>query len=145
MRASEEFRSAYLLTVIEVDVDGQTVPALEAIELIGPLWVITAWNPYSQELDLETNSERHRELVTVVDSLGAMRWSARGESPDGRWSEDSLAISGLDWDQVRELATRFEQHAVFELRSRTQIVHGCTSPWRLSRELDVPQEQVDQK
>lgn len=64
---------------------------------------------------------------------------------NGRWSEDSLAISGLGWTQVHELASRFEQHAVFELRSGRPIVHGCTSLWRLSRELDLLQEQVAQK
>lgn len=145
MTASDELRAAYLRTAVEVEVDGRLVSALEAIELLGPLWVITAWNPYSEALDLDTNMNRHRQLAEMVDALGATRWDARGTSPDGEWSEKSLAISGLDRAQIEDLADRFEQHAVFELRAGSLTVHGCTSDWHLTRELETQREAKGQQ
>jgi hypothetical protein len=137
--APHPLRYAYLRTVIWVEIDGRTFREDEAIGLIGPVWVVTAWNPYSVELDDEANDDRHRRLVDAVDELGARRWDAWGVSVDkASWADFSLAISGIDEAQARALAHRFEQHAVFEMQADGLVVHGCSSEWSLKRPYTDP-------
>lgn len=101
----------------------------------GPLWIVSAYNPYSQRVDDDVNVARHRALIGEVERRGASPRLAWGISTDGTWYEGSVAVHGLPEDAIRELAHEFGQHAVFEVGEDSVRVVGCTSDWELRRDL----------
>ncbi|MBC8484329.1 MAG: DUF3293 domain-containing protein [Actinobacteria bacterium] len=125
----ESLRIAYLQTVVTVD--GR--PAAEAVHDLGPFWVLTAWNPGSERLSDAENAERHAALCARLDELGHNWLPALGTSPDGSWSEQSVAVPGLDRDTALALGREFAQEAVFEATAEALRVHGCDGDWRVER------------
>jgi hypothetical protein len=123
----ESLRSAYLRTVVTID--GR--PAVEMVAGLGTFWVLTAWNPGSERLSDAENAERLRALCARLDELGHTWLPALGTSPDGTWSEQSVAVPGLDRDTALALGREFAQEAVFEVTTEILRVHGCTGDWTI--------------
>jgi len=118
-------REAYLVTVIGVG--GR--PADEVVADLGSFWVVTAWNPFSEELTLVENACRHAELLARLEADGLVWLPAVGSSPDGQWAEESVAIPGIDREAARALGRAFDQHAVFEVADGMLRVHACFDDW----------------
>jgi len=118
-------RAAYLETVVTVD--GH--PADEVVAELGSFWVVTALNPFSEELAPAENARRHAELVARLDADGVSWLPAVGSSPDGQWAEESVAITGIDRETARALGRAFDQHAVFEVADGMLSVHACFDDW----------------
>lgn len=72
---------------------------------------MTAWNPYSQRLDEDSNRQRQLALMDVLTHQGWCFLPARGEGADG-WYEDGVLIMGISLADAKSLARRFEQHAI---------------------------------
>lgn len=73
---------------------------------------LTAWNPKSQPLDLESNRSRNQELLAEIQSNPLyLIIPGVGESPDGKWSEESFLVLGMDEKAGYRLAVKFEQNA----------------------------------
>ena len=123
----ESLRIAYLRTVVTID--GR--PAAEVVREIGTYWVLTAWNPGSERLSDAENAERHAVLCARLDEPGHTWLPALGTSPDGSWSEQSVAIPGLDRDTALAIGREFAQEAVFEVTTDHLRVHGCTGDWTI--------------
>lgn len=117
-----DFTQAYLSTLYKVE--GLTVPiqiGKKNPELDSILtkykhenWCfITAWNPYSKPLDLETNRNRNKELLSEIQTTAKyIVLNGIGESSDGFWSEESFLVLGIDKDTAQSLARKFEQNAI---------------------------------
>lgn len=135
--AREHLRLAYLRTIVEVDLEDRTVAGSDVVAELGPVRVVTAWNPLSKTLDIETNRTRHQALLARLASEDIRWWPARWVSFDGRWFEESVAIVGAGERRARAIGSAFEQHAVFELTEEEHVVHGCSSRWRRSRPIDA--------
>jgi len=88
----------------------------------GPVWVLTAGDPYPLELDAEENAARTARLRDELEALGARCDPALGRSPDGSTSERSLAVRGTDRATVLAAAARYGQLAVYELTDRIHCV-----------------------
>ena len=135
MVTERSLRKAYLRTEVTIEISkGIWVSAFEALEhLPAPIFVITAWNPFSQILSVEGNGTRNRQLLSEIEALGASVHSAVGSSPDGKWSEDSFAVSGIGRRTALNLGLQYEQHAIFEIRKDELRVLGSDRSWIESR------------
>ena len=122
---SDTGRDAYLETVVTVD--GR--PVDEVVAEFGSFWVVTAWNPFSEELAPDENARRHAELLARLEADGLVWLPAVGSSPDGQWAEESMAVVGIDRETARALGRDFDQHAVFEVADGILRAHACFDDW----------------
>jgi hypothetical protein len=91
-------------------------------EGVDHIHVITAFNPRSRLLRRGENEERNRLLAADLDRAGLRSVPAVGRSPDDSWSEDSFAVIDADADQILDLASRYQQNAVFEWTPQFRVV-----------------------
>jgi hypothetical protein len=82
-------------------------------EGVHSIHVLTAHNPRSRLLPPAANADRNRRLGHDLRRLGVVAHPALGRSPDGRWSEDSVAIVDGDEERLLALASTYEQHAIY--------------------------------
>jgi Protein of unknown function (DUF3293) len=77
-----------------------------------PYAIITAHNPYSQQLtDLE-NQSRHKQLESLLASKGLSFSPSIGQSPDATWQEEGFLIFDITLEAALEIGLHFEQHAI---------------------------------
>lgn len=88
----------------------------------GPVWVLTAGDPYPITLAANENATRNAVLRDDLTVRGIDASPALGRSPDGSTSEVSLAVRGADRATVLELAARHGQLAVYEIEDRIRCV-----------------------
>jgi predicted transcriptional regulator len=86
------------------------------------IYIISAENPSGEVLSTDKNEERTDALRNLLNSRCSKnndgKWKYEeviGQSPDGKWKQDSFAIGGIDEDEARKLAKMFGQRAFFEL------------------------------
>lgn len=91
-------------------------------KLGGPVWVLTAGDPYPVTLAEEENAARNAALREDLAARGIDAAPALGRSPDGSTSEISLAVRGTDRRTVLEVAARHGQLAVYEIENRILCV-----------------------
>ncbi|WP_055076404.1 DUF3293 domain-containing protein [Pseudanabaena sp. 'Roaring Creek'] len=91
-----------------------------------PIFVITASNPLEEVLSKEKNSKRNQSLRDLLEYRKLNFVEVVGQSPDGKWSENSFAIEGMTRLEACKLAKDFSQRAVFELESDTVRVISIT-------------------
>ncbi|MBU6330499.1 MAG: DUF3293 domain-containing protein, partial [Acidobacteria bacterium] len=123
-------RNAFLATDVRVEIDGEWVGAEDAAHVLSrPLFVITAWNPYSEKMSAKANAVANRELRRRLLAMDATVRPAIGTDPNSDWSEESFAVEGIGRKKARGLGKEFGHHAIFELTREEQIVLGCTGDW----------------
>lgn len=88
----------------------------------GPVWVLTAGDPYPDEFDAAVNAARNARLVSELDALGVRCDPALGRSPDGSTSEPSVAVRGSDRATVIAVAARYEQLAIYEIAEHIRCI-----------------------
>ncbi len=94
---------------------GQPRPALKALmaeynALSAAL--ITAWNPFSQNLPAKENQARQNELKANIKKRGLICIDGIGKHPSNNCpGEDSVLVLGLDLKAAKSLARHYEQHA----------------------------------
>ena len=121
----------YATAVVELNVEGEHLvltPMDTAdgtpsghhapLDPAGPVWVLTAGDPYPAELDAAENAARNARLIAELDALGLRCDPALGRSPDGSTSERSVAVRGSDRATVLAAAGRHGQLAVYEIEDR---------------------------
>ncbi len=88
--------------------------------------VITAFNPRSQLRTSAINLAAQASLATIVQHSATQTWGARGSSPDGAWTEQSIAATGLTRTQACTIGSRFGQLGIFELSGAECRVVACS-------------------
>jgi hypothetical protein len=83
-----------------------------------PAHVITAWNPGSIQRSRTANRAANTELRELLVRHGGSPRMVIGESPDGRWREESYLVTGLTRVRAAEIAGLFGQRGIFELDER---------------------------
>jgi hypothetical protein len=74
---------------------------------------VTAFNPGSRLLPINDNVRRHRELESLVASLGFEWYRGEGIGGDHQWPpEASLLVLGIGRADAMRLGSRFGQFAV---------------------------------
>ncbi len=137
MDTPEELRQAYLATVVTVEIEAEHWVTIEESvrSLPTPLHIVTPWNPFSVELSEDENHARMSRLVAYLDRTSTKWLHAKGTSPDGSWSEDSVLLVGMSRDQALELGRAYDQHAIFEITKLDLIVLSCAGTWETKRGL----------
>jgi hypothetical protein len=123
---SRDFRVAYLETVYNTQTLRFTLSSTDfGITVFDGrrFCLITAANPFSQELTVAQNGERNLELERQIKDLGyEFSWSY-GEQSDQSWREDGFVIFDLTLETAMLLARRFDQNAIlFGEQSRVALV-----------------------
>jgi hypothetical protein len=73
---------------------------------------ITAWNPFSQNLNAKENQFRQDELKVNLNKRGLICIDGIGQHPSNNWpGELSVLVLGLDLEAAKSLARHYEQHA----------------------------------
>lgn len=114
----------YLATELETD-DGHSLTGPEGIDLpdvARTTHVLTAWNPGSATRSLDENQAANEELRHLLERHGYEPVPGVGCSPDRRWCEESLVVTGMTRSAAAELAERFGQIAIFELTDDELLV-----------------------
>jgi hypothetical protein len=119
-----ELWDAYGRTVIIGE--GRAVWAVpQAVVLEGTWHVLTGSNPGGRLHPDDENRRFNAELESMLGAFpGTPHW-VEGRSPDGSWSEPSVAIEGLDAAEACRLGRHFGQVAVFELTTDELRVLRC--------------------
>ena len=112
---SRDFRVAYLETVYVTETLRFTLSSTDfGITVFEGrrFCLLTAANPFSQELTLAENGERNLELERQIKALGlGYSWSY-GEQSDSSWREDGFVIFDVSLETAMLLARTFDQNAI---------------------------------
>lgn len=96
---------------------GVSAGEIELPVLLQPLfWVITPCNPRSKKVSARTNTQRFEAFWSEAceqNERDVSCFQAVGRSPDGTWSEDSVAFVGMSELEALTLARNHEQNAVY--------------------------------
>ena len=99
-------------TVLNIDkTSSKAASLLQPFSPAGGLF-ITAWNPLGTELTVEENEQANQELKNELLKQGLKVTKGYGESPDGKWKEDSFFAYPIDQNSSLKLCCTFEQNAV---------------------------------
>ncbi len=123
---------AFQRTRVRIDlghafVDLAPIPGVEPgaflPDAMGPIHILTAWNPQGHQAPLQANRAAQQRLAIRIESYeGVTTWPATGYGgglfdDDGTWREDGVAIQGLTRPSALALAVEFDQRAIFEWRN----------------------------
>lgn len=113
----------YAATIIS-DPDGAVYagPGAAALPVSAPAFVITAWNPGSEDTHPQRNADANDALTALLVDVGAAVTPVVGAARDGSWREDSFLVSGITRTEAVAIGARFGQLAVFELTDDTCTV-----------------------
>lgn len=113
----------YAATIIS-DRDGAlyTGPGAGALPVPTPAFVITAWNPGSEDTHPQHNAAANDALAALLVDIGISVIPVVGTARDGSWREDSFLVSAITRADAVAIGARFGQLAVFELTDDTYAV-----------------------
>jgi hypothetical protein len=82
---------------------------------------ITAFNPFSRQLNENENLERHRQLIKEINGKNYLYYPGEGKPDQGEWqSELSLFIPDIPVQELNKLLEKYEQNAAV-----TGLPGGC--------------------
>lgn len=88
--------------------------------------IITAWNPFSEDVGLPENQRSQERLVEVLGREGLRCLAAQGRDPSGVWPpEPSLCVLEADLALVDRLLVDFRQFAAVVIDAE----EGCRLRW----------------
>ncbi|SOE81034.1 Protein of unknown function [Caballeronia arationis] len=73
---------------------------------------VTAWNPFSQNCDDDSNARRQKALADELANLGFKVIEGVGRHPIDEWGEPSFLVLGISLEAAKELGARCEQNAI---------------------------------
>lgn len=74
---------------------------------------ITAWNPKSQVLSYKENTQRHQELIQIVEKAAYPYFIGKGIGKDSNWEPEwSLFILNISKTEAIKLGKYFDQNAI---------------------------------
>jgi len=116
-KLSPELLASYQVPPTELSVElsaSRRVEATEVARELGPYWVVSADNPFSQRTNDEENERRNAELEEVLSTHVLTHRPSVARDPSGNWPDErGFAIFGTTNDFVRHLAVAFDQFAFY--------------------------------
>ncbi|TWT67359.1 hypothetical protein CA85_22090 [Allorhodopirellula solitaria] len=97
-------------------------PHADDLPFRAPCFVITAWNPMSEPTGEADNLARNEELWNRLQDQTDQIRAVVGQSPCGDWKEDSFLVAGLAEQEVLQMATDYQQRAIFRLDDESKFV-----------------------
>jgi uncharacterized protein DUF3293 len=74
--------------------------------------IVTAFNPFSEVLELDENLRNNQALADYLDEHYLPRYNVSGQSPCGNWVEPSFLVLGADERFAKMVGEKFRQNAV---------------------------------
>ena len=106
----------------------QFISTLDPEEIPEHAFIITGYNPMDEKLPVKENQKRNIILEDIIKQAGAHCLPIIGASQDLIHQEPSF-VTDLQKAQVIELAKRFNQRAIFEIRIWIRfLTEGPRSP-----------------
>ncbi len=119
-------------TVLEVELAGRYLGALEAAAALGPYVVVTPDNPYSVPTPPEANARRRAEMAASLAALGLDARRTRAADPTGAWpSEVGFALAGLSRRDAAALSRAWGQYAFYEVTGEGVAVRDAATGARV--------------
>ena len=118
---TEGLFQAYEETTIEIFQSEKQIEDLGWSEY----FVITAWNPLSEQLSLDENRRRNGELEKDLLAARAEFLKAIGRSNDWKWFEESFAVRNIDLSEIVQKAKKYQQNAIFQITTTGRKVISC--------------------
>ena len=118
---TEGLFQAYEETTIEIFQSEKQIEDLGWSEY----FVITAWNPLSEQLSLDENRRRNGELEKDLLAARAEFLKAIGRSNDWKWFEESFAVRNIDLSEIVQKAKKYQQNAIFQITTEGRKVISC--------------------
>ncbi len=128
-----DIAAVYLATIVTAEWRGAWRAAHAMAAAVGPMHVITAWNPGDERPSADENDRRNALLRADLVALGLDPHPALGSDPASTHAEASWAVVGLTDADACALGAKYGQIAVFRITADTQTVLGCFAPWSVSR------------
>lgn len=126
---------SYANTVVDITPPGEPVLRIHPaptgkvgtwpLRFTPPVFVITAWDPGLDRLEVVINRERQRALEADLRQLTADLWPAVGFDPDSKHYEEGVAVSGLHEEDAIRLGSRYGQNAIFAWTPTTWMILSC--------------------
>jgi hypothetical protein len=99
--------------ILRVGVPSDPLLAAHARSGVTSSAFLTAFNPYSRQLDAESNARRHEELVSMLAGRGFPCLPGVGQHPTNGWpGEPSVLALGVSRKEAVALGRQFGQNAV---------------------------------
>ena len=99
--------------ILRVGVPSDPLLAAHARSGVTSSAYLTAFNPYSRQLDAKSNARRQDELVAMLAGRGFTSLSGVGQHPANGWpGEPSVLALGVSREEASALGREFEQNAV---------------------------------
>jgi hypothetical protein len=116
-----ELLAAYERTVVDLELPGGALrlPSIGSGERAArwpftrPVYVLTAWNPWSLPLQPAENASRQERLRRVLAAAQLHAFRAWGRAEAGGWEEESLALPWTSEAAALALARTFGQQAIY--------------------------------
>ena len=115
-------------TELFVHVDEGWLEACEAASRLGPLFVVTSDNPFSEVQSEDVNEARRGELRDTLRRRGVDFVESVARDPRGRWPDEvGVALRAISRDEARALARAWDQFAYYEVTPDTVTVRDADS------------------
>ena len=88
-----------------------------------PHYIITAWNPYSEQVAIEQNRAANIELEALLQSPSKLTNYGKciGSSRFGEWQEESYWVTCLNEEMIKSLGRTYKQNAIYKAKSPYDI------------------------
>jgi acetyl esterase/lipase len=107
---------------------GEWLSAHAAAARLGPFFVVTPDNPFSQHLNADENHGRRAELAELLSSHGVTVRSSIARDPTGEWPDErGVALLEQGGDFATALAKAFDQFAYYDVNETAVRVRGCVN------------------
>jgi len=115
-------------TGLFVQVGEEWLEAVAAASRLGPLFVVTSDNPYSQVQGAQVNQARRDELRRTLLRRGVDLVESVARDPTGRGCDEvGVALVGSSREQARALARAWDQFAYYEVTAEGVSVRDAQS------------------
>ncbi len=109
------------VTVIVYGLERTIIPCEDKTEKLWPfagndVFIITAYNPKSEQLNDEENKKRNLGLIQdlmLIDPVQQL--PTYGHDVEKNWTEHGFLIAGVSQREIVEIAKKYEQNAIYKL------------------------------
>jgi acetyl esterase/lipase len=120
-------------TQLRVECNGEWSDVADLVDELGPCFVVTSDNPFSQVLSPTDNEIRRRDLRTFLTARHMEFLESRARDSRGEWPDEvGVALFNVTRERARALALSWEQFAFYEVTTEGVVVRESVSDLVLS-------------
>ena len=122
----QNLHEKYGETVVEIKFGDQVLTHQEYFKKVQEVfYMITAANPFSNQLTTQENTLLNEELKIDLERNGLAPLPGIGKDPSSDWFEEGWVVKGLNESILIDLAKKYQQNAIFRFDGNTQFVVNC--------------------